>query len=107
MTEFELSDDDVLSWTAASNLNLVGTTTFKVATLRNVIKDRFISQTGNQNGVNWLETGISCELVDVSAGGGWKKGKIRLHLEFVPDEPEPSPDASFLDSLRADNNPQQ
>jgi hypothetical protein len=25
--------------------------------------------------------------LDASTGGGWKKGKIRLQLEFIPDEP--------------------
>ncbi len=55
----------------------------------------------------WFEDGVECEIVDVSAGGGWKKGKIRLRLEFVPDEPEPSPDAIFLDDLRKGISPEQ
>lgn len=55
------------------------------------------------------------------AGGGWRKGKIRLRVEFIPDEPEPEPEpepeeqeatiestpalpASPLDDLRAELN---
>ncbi|WP_413175397.1 KGK domain-containing protein [Anabaena azotica] len=57
----------------------------------------------------------------LESGGGWKKGKIRLRVEFISDEPEPEPEAepeeqeatievtpmlsaSPLDDLRAELN---
>lgn len=54
-----------------------------------------------------------------ASGGGWRKGKIRLRVEFIPDEPDPEPEAeeqevtiesmpvlpaSPLDDLRAELN---
>lgn len=35
----------------------------------------------------WLGEGIPCETLRV--GGGWEKGRVRIRLEFVPDEPTP------------------
>jgi len=55
----------------------------------------------------WIEDGVECQFLKAQEGGGWKKGKIRLRVEIVPDVPEPSPDAIFLNSLRTDINPQQ
>ena len=35
---------------------------------------------------NWFHDGMSCQFLPTS-GGGWKKGKIRITLEFIPDKP--------------------
>jgi hypothetical protein len=37
--------------------------------------------------MNWFTEGISCEVLKLD-GKGWRKGKIRLALEFCPDEAE-------------------
>lgn len=53
---------------------------------------------------DWLsESGVRCKVLRTQ-GGGWKTGKIRFRLEFVPDEPEvPQPKApnSPLADLRS------
>ncbi|MEM9542479.1 MAG: KGK domain-containing protein [Cyanobacteria bacterium P01_E01_bin.42] len=54
-----------------------------------------------------LSDGVECELMK-NTGGGWKKGKFRLKmsLEFCPDEPEeqqnesPGQPESVLDDIR-------
>ncbi|MEH1797393.1 KGK domain-containing protein [Nostoc sp.] len=60
--------------------------------------------------MQYLGDGVSCKLLHTQ-GGGWKSGKLRFHLEFVPDEPEvpstvPSEARSPLDDLRSQLNPE-
>jgi hypothetical protein len=33
-----------------------------------------------------LKEGLYCEYLNSGSGGGWKKGKIRLRFEFVPND---------------------
>ena len=41
----------------------------------------------SQNEIDeWIE-GIKCEVLTCD-GNGWQTGKVRLTLEFIPDEPE-------------------
>lgn len=47
----------------------------------------------------WFEQGAEIEFLRAS-GGGWQKGKIRLRLEIIPDEPKPGDDPNSLDSIR-------
>ena len=85
-----------------------------------MLKDRFknIFNTGSLV----LDEGVDCQFLDAQAGGGWKKGKIRLRVEIVLDEPEPEPepepesepesepistDPNSLDSLRAELHSKQ
>jgi hypothetical protein len=37
--------------------------------------------------VGWFSEGIDCEVLRLDAKG-WQKGKVRLAIEFCPDEPE-------------------
>ena len=55
----------------------------------------------------WFSEGIDCEVIKINTQG-WQKGKVRLAIEFCPDEPEieetpteeiPHPE-SPLDDLR-------
>lgn len=50
---------------------------------------------------NWFSEGIDCEIFQLGAKG-WKKGKVRIRLsvEFLSDEPEPSQFESPLDDIR-------
>lgn len=43
----------------------------------------------NRNTDNWNQYGVEAEILDPESGG-WKKGKVRMRvvLEFCPDEPE-------------------
>ena len=71
--------------------------TFKINQLKKTLRDRVGSDIQA-----WMEDGVECELLSASKGKGWQQGKIRIRIEFVPNEPEPSPDTNFLDDLRKD-----
>lgn len=98
MSEFYLNSDDVISMNQSASL-VTNNATFKIDQLKRNLRDRIGNTTTTQS---WMEDGVECELLSVSTGKGWQKGKIRIRFEFVPDEPEPSPDANFLDDLRKD-----
>ncbi len=104
MSGFEPSSDDVVLMKASENL-ISGTSTYKINQLKDTLQQylRSISSAAP----TWLGDGVECQFLKAQEGGGWKKGKIRLRVEIVPDEPEPSPDANFLDDLRKDISPEQ
>lgn len=58
------------------------------------------SQLEFSNG-EWFNNGKECEILKLGSKG-WQKGKVRLKVivEFCPDEPEVSEPESPLDSLR-------
>jgi hypothetical protein len=80
MSKVELNDDDVISMEA--NWSLLGTSTFKVSQIIQCLKDRV----GASIIGRWFVEGAECEVLS-PRGGGWQKGKIRIHFEFIPDEP--------------------
>ncbi|GBF78668.1 KGK domain-containing protein [Aphanothece sacrum] len=67
---------------------------------KNGIKDTYPEKKND-----WLQEGKSCEILNVGSNG-WKKGKIRLKitLEFIPDEPEINQMESPLDDIRQTMN---
>ena len=81
MSNFPLSNDDVVSMN--SKMSLVASPTFKVSQFMHWFK-----QIAGGAGEAWTGEGVDCEDLS-SAGGGWQTGKVRIRLEFVPDEPEP------------------
>jgi len=96
MSAFYLDPDDVISMQQSASL-VTSSATFKINQLKKTLQDRVGS--GIQA---WIEDGVECELLSASRGKGWQQGKIRIRIEFVPNEPEPSPDTNFLDDLRKD-----
>lgn len=62
--------------------------------------DKSESQLEFSNG-EWFNQGKSCEILKLGSTG-WQKGKVRLKVivEFCPDEPEVSEPESPLDCLR-------
>ncbi len=81
MSNFQLNDDDVVSM--ESNWSVIGSKLFKLGWFKEGL--------GHLNTAlgKWVDEGIECEFLS-AYGGGWLKGKIRLRLEFIPDEPESS-----------------
>lgn len=49
----------------------------------------------------WIEEGLDCEILKLG-DSSWKKGKVRVKMtiEFLPDEPEISEYQSPLDEIR-------
>ena len=91
----KINDHDVVSMDAAKSL--IGLETFKVSQLPAGLKERWGTNAIEQ----WLTEGIDCEVLG-EAGGGWRKGKIRLCFEFTPDTsnalvPPPPPRSAISD----------
>jgi pilus assembly protein FimV len=72
---------------------LTGHGTFKIAEFTKILKEKMLeSGDVTEDKLGWLtEDGIKCEALRFGSTG-WQKGKVRLHLEFSPDEPS---DVSF------------
>jgi hypothetical protein len=71
-----LNDDDVLSATGTS---LMFQCTFKVSEFMTIVQSKVSDE-------ELLIDGIDCELL--SPGQEWRKGKIKLRLEFIPEDAE-------------------
>ncbi|MBW4549050.1 MAG: hypothetical protein KME25_32295 [Symplocastrum torsivum CPER-KK1] len=104
MSEFYLDPDDVISMKQQESL-VGNNATFKIDQLEKRFRDMMGGTNPTTQG--WMRDGVECEFLSASTGKGWQKGKIRVRFEFVPDEPEPSPDANFLDDLRKDITTEQ
>jgi hypothetical protein len=99
MIEFELNDDDVVHMDPGQSM--LSTPTFKVEQL----KERFRSYKNHLHPAieEWVGEGIRCEIL--RSGKGWQKGKVRLQVQFIPNEPD-EPSSLNQSSLRPSPNPQ-
>ncbi|MBD2491127.1 KGK domain-containing protein [Aulosira sp. FACHB-615] len=103
-----LSDSDVVSIPRpadASIYNFGLKSTFKAGELIEAARS-WIAKSGHEtcSYSTWLRLdGLRCDVLSPS-GGGWKSGRVRFRIEFIPDEPETKPDEpiSPLADLRAD-----
>ncbi|MBD2069403.1 KGK domain-containing protein [Leptolyngbya sp. FACHB-671] len=59
---------------------LMSNNTFKVSELLRAIQ----KCTGKQ--AFWFDIGVGCEVLGLTQG--WQKGRVRISIEFCPDEPE-------------------
>ncbi|OCQ94404.1 hypothetical protein BCD67_06850 [Oscillatoriales cyanobacterium USR001] len=71
-----LNNDDVLSANATS---LMFQSTFKVSEFMTIVQSKISDR-------ELLIAGIDCELL--SPGKQWRKGKVKLRLEFIPEASE-------------------
>jgi hypothetical protein len=79
-----LDDDDVLSMDASDNP--VNNQTVLVSQVLQKIRNSLGSQIHKWVQLDGGEPGAECEVLRASAVG-WRKGKVRLRVEFIPDEP--------------------
>ncbi|MEQ9370143.1 MAG: KGK domain-containing protein [Coleofasciculus chthonoplastes F3-SA18-01] len=86
--QFEpLASGEVLSVDESAQI-LIGHHTFRVGELADAIKTQLehgLSEWTQDKNAWFSEEGISCEVLRFSAGG-WQKGKVRINLEFCPQE---------------------
>jgi hypothetical protein len=91
MEEVELSLFDVVSMD--KDRSPIPATTFKVIEATSSIANRVKLDTNGKNMLSsecikgWGWQGVDCQVLQMD-GEGWKKGKIRLSLFFIPDEEE-------------------
>ena len=104
---FEPHSDDVVLMNATDSL-VSNTSTYRINQLKNTLKEQL--KRLSASGSTWIEEGVDCQFLEAQAGGGWKKGKIRLRVEIVPNEPESEPepdtDSSALAPLPESVNPE-
>lgn len=80
-----LNHDEVVNIEPDTFSKLEIAKTFKVRDLITAIKE-YIGAEGTVE-ANLYTQGLSCEVLRFSSQG-WIKGKVRLALEFCPDEPD-------------------
>jgi hypothetical protein len=79
-SKFKNLDQDVVissNWNLSS---LIYNNTFKVVELLKAMQ----KSTGQSD--EWFYKGVECEVLGLTQG--WQKGKVRISIEFCPDEPE-------------------
>ena len=87
-----IDDDDVVSMDPS--WSIVGTQIFKFSQLIKTLSDRLeAASLGSKFRKRWIDEGMECEVLPASTGG-WRKGKlrIRVQIEFIPDDPVPDGD---------------
>lgn len=105
MDSLSLDRDDVVNIEASKSF--IGATTFTVSEvgleLAKLISEKM--KTTSDFGKQWGQIGIPCRVLQASHQG-WTKGKVRITLEFIPDEPiEPaSTDAVMGGEHRTDQH---
>lgn len=85
-----LKSDEVISLNEWKNRVILSHKTFKAEEFICGLLEKMDSDAEKR--MKWRD-GVECEIL--SPNTGWKKGKIRVTLEFIPDEPE-----SILDDIR-------
>ncbi|MGB5961919.1 MAG: KGK domain-containing protein [Coleofasciculaceae cyanobacterium] len=93
-----LAIGEVLSIDESAQI-LIGHRTFRVGEFADAVKQQMQSIKGwTKDKDAWFsEEGISCEVLRFTANG-WQKGKVRLHLEFCPQDFEDQPQAAAISS---------
>jgi hypothetical protein len=88
--QFEpLATGEVLSVDESSQI-LIGHRTFRVGELSEAIRvqlEGYVSGWNSEKDAWFSEAGIPCEVLRFTANG-WQKGKVRINLEFCPQEAE-------------------
>lgn len=93
-----LDSEDVIS--VADSDKIVAIINHKTFTVQELLGAFFSKWLNNDVGKKWLFEGTECQYL--APGKLWKKGKIKISLEFIPDEAE-----SPLDEIRREMNDRQ
>ena len=93
-----LNSEDVISVNDSDKINTV--INHKTFTVQELLGALFLKWFNSDVGKKWLFEGTECQYL--APGKLWKKGKIKISLEFIPDEVE-----SPLDEIRREMNDRQ
>jgi len=89
-----LNFDDVI--TIQPKWNYMGCPTFKAAELVQKLANHVTRSVDDQQ--EWFFDGVECEVL--SPKQDWRKGKIKITIEFIPEESnQPDPDLNGLRQL--------
>jgi hypothetical protein len=98
MAQFNLNDDDVVAMETSKCI--VSIPTFIVKQFNEVLARVFPHSALGL----WLAQGVECQVL--RPGGSWQKGKVRLSLEFIPDEAEQPSSPEQSDAVLSPNSEQ-
>ena len=91
-SERTINSDEVISIDDKDDNVLLGHHTYKA--------EEFLHRLGKHIDRNkkekWIDKGVPCKLL--SPNQNWQKGKIKICLQFIPEQPE-----SVLDDIRQEN----
>ncbi len=84
-----LNNDDVVSVSLSeiNNKSFFSHPTFKISHLMAKINESLNYKISEEEKKQLLGDGVNGEILKTNSQG-WRKGKLRLKLEFCPDEPE-------------------
>ena len=78
----DLNDDDVISMELRESLT--SSPTFLVKELMQKWRARFQNQNPQPELFYFSEKGVKCRMLTAN-GEGWREGRVRFKLEFIPD----------------------
>jgi hypothetical protein len=87
-----INEDDVVSIDDREDNILMGHYTYQSGEFLNQLCIRI----GCNKKDKWLTEGVPCKLL--SPNQGWQKGKVKICLQFIPEQAE-----SILDDIRLSN----
>ena len=67
--------------------SLMNASTFKVMEMSVSLTNKLSKEFHTEVLKEWSDTGVECEVLKMD-GYGWQKGRVRISLEFIPDEEE-------------------
>lgn len=79
-----LEQNEIISIQGSERI-LLNQPTFKTSELIDAIKISWMMNS-NDRLKAWFYEGVKCEIL--TPGKNWRTGRVRLSLEFLPDEPE-------------------
>jgi hypothetical protein len=88
-----LNKDDVV--TVEKKLSFLGASTFTVEEAGGKLAE-FVESRANIAAKVWMGDGVRCRVLQVGSGG-WKEGRVRISLEFIPDEEEVEQEAELVE----------
>ncbi|MBW4480342.1 MAG: hypothetical protein KME54_26770 [Tolypothrix brevis GSE-NOS-MK-07-07A] len=95
-----LNKDDVV--TVQKDLSFVGASTFTVEEAGGKLAE-FVQYKANIAAKVWMGDGVRCRVLQAGSGG-WKEGRVRISLEFIPDEEEVEQDAELVEEIEPEEN---
>lgn len=83
-----LSLEDVISVSEVKAMGkLASNTTNTTEELRKAIRASLFNVANPADpSYGWFENGVKAKVLIAEKGGGWKVGRVRLSVEFLPDE---------------------
>ncbi len=90
-----LDRDDVVN--IQKNLSFVGASTFTVEEAVDALANFVLAKANIATSV-WTGDGVQCRVLQVG-NGRWKEGRVRISLEFIPDEEEIEEQAQLIEEI--------